>query len=162
MRQADSRPEAPPAQTLEERAVNDAYERRALLLQLGNVLEMLDYIKEHVHGDRTVGDLVSQYPALADVPLLTSVAQTMTVGELEYRTLYAFCRWPHVLLDTPLDRRALASPVRELLFDDNPCGWESYAEWLAADVPWFGSAADISALSSLSAQSAQSSLPLLS
>jgi hypothetical protein len=127
--------------------MNDAYERRALLLQLGNVLEMLDYIKQHVHGDRTVGDLLRQYKDLADVPLLNTVAQTMTVGELEYRTLRAFCRWPQLLLDTPLDQGALATPVRELLFDDNPFGWESYADWLAADVPWFGSAAATSALS---------------
>jgi hypothetical protein len=127
--------------------MNDVYERRALLLHLGNVLEMLDYIKEHVHGDQTVGDLVRQYDALADIPLINNVAQTMTVGELEYRTLRAFCRWPQLLLDTPLDHYALASPVRELLFDDNPFGWEAYAEWLAADVPWFGSAAAISALS---------------
>jgi hypothetical protein len=127
--------------------MNDAYERRALLLQLGNVLEMLEYIKEHVHGDRTVGDLVGEFEDLADVPLLNNVAQTMTVNELEYRTLRAFCRWPQLLLETPLDQYALASPVRELLFDDNPFGWESYADWLAADVPWFGSIAAASAVS---------------
>jgi hypothetical protein len=127
--------------------MNDAYERRALLLQLGNVLDMLNYIKEHVHGNRTVGDLVREYGDLADVPLLNNVAQTMTVNELEYRTLRAFCRWPQLLLERPLDQHALSSPVRELLFDDNPFGWESYADWLSADVPWFGSVAAASAVS---------------
>ncbi|WP_043285468.1 hypothetical protein [Paraburkholderia oxyphila] len=125
--------------------MKDAYERRALLLQLGDVLEMLDYIKEHVHEARTVGDLVRNYQALAGAPLLANVAQTMTVSELEYRTLRAFCRWPQLLLNERLDHFALAAPVRELLFDDNPFGWESYADYLESEVPWFGSATPVSA-----------------
>lgn len=125
--------------------MKDAYERRALLLQLGNVLEMLDYVREYVREDQTVGDLVLKYPILADVPLLSCVAQPMTVRDLEYRALRAFCNWPRLLLETPLDHCALAEPVRELLFDDYPFGWESYAAILAPDVPWFGAAAAASA-----------------
>lgn len=126
--------------------MKDAYERRALLLQLGDVLKMLDYIKAHVHNAQTVGDLVRNYEALANVPLLGNIAQTMTVSELEYRTLRAFCRWPQLLLDEPLDHGALAAPVRELLFDENPFGWESWTESLASEVPWFGTAAAAPAL----------------
>ncbi|WP_042338970.1 hypothetical protein [Paraburkholderia ferrariae] len=124
--------------------MKDAFERRALLLQLGNVLEMLDYVKEHAHGDQTVGDLLRKYE-VPDIPLLANVAQTMTVDELECRTLRAFCHWPALLLDLSLDHYALAAPVRELLFDDNPFGWESYTECLADQVPWFGAATAVPA-----------------
>jgi hypothetical protein len=127
--------------------MKDAYERRALLLQLGNVLEMLGYVKEHVHTNQTVGDLVRKFEVLADIPLLSNVAQTMTVSELEYRTLRAFSRWPQLLLEESLDHYALAAPVREFLFDDNPFGWESYTEYLSGDVPWFGAATAVPALS---------------
>lgn len=126
--------------------MKDAYERRALLLQLGSVLETLDYIKEHVHGAQTAGDLVREYEILADAPLIANVAETMTIGEFEYRALRAFSRWPQLLLDVQLDRSALASPVREHLFDGYPFGWESYAEALAAEVPWFGAAATAPAI----------------
>jgi hypothetical protein len=126
--------------------MKDAYERRALLLQLGNILETLDFVKEHVYTAQTVGDLLRKYAALADVPLLNNVAQTMTVGEFEYRTLRAFSRWPQLLLEESLDHYALAAPVRELLFDDNPFGWESYTECLSGEVPWFGAATAVPAL----------------
>ncbi|WP_213303961.1 hypothetical protein [Paraburkholderia sacchari] len=125
--------------------MKDAYERRALLLQLGDVLKMLDYIKAHVRDAQTVGDLVRNYEALAGVALLDSVAQTMTVSELEYRALRAFCRWPQLLLDEPLDHGALAAPVRALLFEDNPYGWESWTGSLARDVPWLGTASAVPA-----------------
>jgi hypothetical protein len=126
--------------------MKDAYERRALLMQLGNVLEMLAYVEEHVYDAQTVGDLIRKYDALADVALLGHVAQTMSVRELRYRTLRAFAGWPQLLLDTPLDRSALATPVRELLFDDNPFGWESWAASLVPEVPWIATAAPDPAL----------------
>ncbi|CAB3789043.1 hypothetical protein LMG28688_02810 [Paraburkholderia caffeinitolerans] len=123
--------------------MKDAYGRRALLLQLGDVLKMLDYIKAHSHDAQTVGDLIRHHEALAGIALLDSVAQTMTVSELEYRALHAFCRWPQLLLDEPLDHGALATPVREGLFDDNPYGWESWTESLANVVPWLATAAAV-------------------
>lgn len=125
--------------------MKDALERRALLLELGDVLRMLAFIQERVFEPQTIDELVHRYAELAEVPLLEQVAQSMTVSELQYRTLRAFCEWPQRLLDTPLDRAALASPVRELLFDDNPMGWEAYAGALGVAVPWFGAAARVPA-----------------
>ena len=121
--------------------MNDAYERRTLLQQLGSILEMLVHVKEHEYELQTVGELVRRYKRLTEVPLLCHVAQTMTLRELEHRTLRAFCRWPELLLETKLDQVALASPVKEWLFDDYAFGWESYAATLTREVPWFETAA---------------------
>ena len=70
--------------------MNDAYERRTLLQQLGSILEMLVHVKEHEYELQTVGELVRRYKRLTEVPLLCHVAQTMTLRELEHRTLRAF------------------------------------------------------------------------
>jgi len=125
--------------------MNDAYERRALLLELGSVLKMLANVKEHEQAAQTVGELIRKYKTLSNAPLLCHVAQTMTPRELEHRALRAFCRWPELLLEAKLDRSALASPVKEWLFDDYAFGWESYAATLAPEVPWFEAAAAASA-----------------
>ncbi|MBB3261916.1 hypothetical protein F4827_006790 [Paraburkholderia bannensis] len=120
--------------------MNDAFERRALLQQLGSVLEMLTTVKEHEYEVQLVGELIRKYPSLAQMALLDHVAQTMPLRELEQRALHAFYRWPALLLEERLDRSALASPVREWLFDHYEFGWESYAAALSADVPWFSEA----------------------
>ncbi|WP_322053091.1 hypothetical protein [Paraburkholderia bannensis] len=121
--------------------MNDAFERRALLQHLGSVLEMLTNAKEHEYEVQLVGELIRKYPSLAQMALLDHVAQTTSLRELEQRALHAFCRWPALLLEDRLDRSALASPVRQWLFDDYDAGWEFYCAALAADVPWFAEAA---------------------
>jgi hypothetical protein len=62
----------------------------------------------------------------------------MTVREFSANLLHAFCLWPQLLLDEPLDRDALALSVHRHLFDDNPRGWQAYLRALRQDVPWFG------------------------
>ena len=118
--------------------MNDAFERRALLLHLGAALQTLSHMLEHERGDETIGELIATQQLLADVPFVEYVFERMTVREFGANMLHAFCLWPQLLLDDPLDRDALALPVRRYLFDGNPRGWEAYLRTLRQEVPWFG------------------------
>jgi len=118
--------------------MNDAFERRALLLHLGAALQTLSHILEYERGDETIGELIATQQLLADVPLVEYVFERMTVREFSANLLHAFCLWPQLLLDDSLDRDALALPVRRHLFDGNPRGWEAYLRALRQEVPWFG------------------------
>lgn len=118
--------------------MNDAFERRALLLHLGAALQTLSHILEYERGDETIGELIATQQLLADVPFVEYVFERMTVREFGANVLHAFCLWPQLLLDDPLDRDALALSVRHHLFDGNPRGWEAYLRTLREDVPWFG------------------------
>jgi hypothetical protein len=121
-----------------EHRMDDSYERRALLLHLGGVLQTTSLLMEHERGDETLAELIEAQPLLADVPLLEYSYQQMTVRELATAALRAFCLWPQLLLEAPLDRAALAASVREHLFRDNAQGWSSYAAALQSEVAWFG------------------------
>lgn len=118
--------------------MNDGYERRALLLQLGSVLQTISHVVERERDDETIAELIEASPILADVALIEYVWAHMTVREFADAALHAFCLWPQLLLEDTLDRDALAAPVREHLFAGNPGGWVRYAASLRADVPWFG------------------------
>ena len=120
--------------------MNDAYERRALLLHLGDALQTLSRILEYERHDETIGELLATQQILADVPLLEYAFERMTVRDFSAAALRSFCLWPQRLLDDPLDRIALAAPVRNHLFADNPHGWAAYAAALRAEVSWFGEA----------------------
>jgi hypothetical protein len=118
--------------------MDENHERRALLLHLGGVLQTASLLMEHEGADQTLGELIELQPLLADVPLLEYAYERMTVPEFAAATLRAFCLWPQLLLETPLDHAALATPVREHLFAGNPQGWAAYAASLQTEVPWFG------------------------
>lgn len=122
--------------------MNDASERRALLLHLGAALQTLSHIIEYERGDETIGELIATQQLLADVPLVEYVFERMTVREFSANLLHAFCLWPQLLLDEPLDRDALAHSVHRHLFDGNPRGWQAYLRALRQDVPWFGKGLD--------------------
>lgn len=119
---------------------NDACERRALQLHLGSVLQTLSRILESERSDETIGELILSQPMLADVPLLEHMLKHATVRDFTADALHAFCLWPQLLLDDPLDRIALAISVRDHLFPSNPGGWAAYAATLRPHVPWFGQA----------------------
>lgn len=123
--------------------MDENHERRALLLHLGGVLRTASLLMEHEALEQTLGELIEGQPLLADVPLLEYAYERMTVPEFAAATLRAFCLWPQLLLETPLDHAALAEPVREHLFAGNPQGWLAYAASLQADVPWFGKPAAV-------------------
>jgi hypothetical protein len=125
-------------QYLPRKNMKDAYERRALLLHLGDVMQTLSRILEYESDDEALGELIAANDILADVALLEHVSAQTTVREFATRALHAFCLWPQQLLEHPLDHEALAASVREHLFAGNPNGWQAYAAALRADVPWFG------------------------
>lgn len=118
--------------------MDENFERRALLLHLGDVLQTTSLLMEYERFDETLGELLAAQPLLADVPLLEHAYERMTVREFAAGALRAFCLWPQLLLETPLDRAALATPVREHLFAGNQRGWAAYAASLQNEVGWFG------------------------
>ena len=62
----------------------------------------------------------------------------MTVAEFGARVASAFFLWPKELLETELNRKALASTVQHDLFDGNPDGWKTYVAHMRKKVGWFG------------------------
>lgn len=123
--------------------MDEKYERRALLLHLGGVLQTASLLMEHERLDDTLGGLLMAQPLLADIPLLEHAYERMTVREFSAAALRAFCLWPQLLLEMPLDRAALATPVREHLFAGNPHGWTAYAATVQTEVGWFGKPAAV-------------------
>jgi hypothetical protein len=120
--------------------MKDAFERRALLLHLGAVLDAMDKVLSH-SGDRTtvtLRELVSAQHSLAKLPLLQHVADEMTAQEFVRRVSATFACWPAELLEAGLNRERLAAVVRDALFAANDDGWRAYVASLKGEVPWFG------------------------
>ncbi|NLP64614.1 hypothetical protein [Paraburkholderia sacchari] len=118
--------------------MKDAFERRALLLQLGRTLQLLARILESRTTAATVGEFIALNPLLEDEPLLEHVLPSMSVDDFVAQAAQAFCTWPARLLDETLERDAFAASVREHLFDQNPGGWRAYAAGLRGELAWFG------------------------
>ena len=121
--------------------MKDAFERRALLLQLGRTLQLLARILEvrpDAPGATTIGELIELNPILENEVLLEHVSASLSVEDFIARTLRGFCGWPEALLDEKLDHDVLALSVREALFGQNQRGWHGYTTGLRADVSWFG------------------------
>jgi len=121
-----------------EAATQEPYERRALLVHLGDVLETVFCLSQCADDYASIGDAVRGNDALASFTLLGFVDQRMTPRDFIRRASGAFFIWPKALLDETLNRPMLASTVKSDLFDDNAAGWRSYVEERRADVPWFG------------------------
>lgn len=118
--------------------MEDTLERRALLLHLGRVLQLIVRLGETTSAPATIGEFIACNPILEDNPLLARLPATLLVDEFRTRALRAFCLWPQWLLEDPLDRNALAESVHDHLFSDTPRGWRAYASALHAEVAWFG------------------------
>ncbi|MFX1674891.1 hypothetical protein PWR63_22015 [Paraburkholderia sp. A2WS-5] len=118
--------------------MEDAFERRALLLHLGRTLQLLARILEMRPIAETVGELISLHPILENEILLGQVSASMSVEEFVARAQQAFCGWPQALLDEKLDHDAFAASVRDRLFALNLRGWHAYAARLRSEVAWFG------------------------
>jgi hypothetical protein len=114
----------------------DTSERRALLLHLGSVLELLSDLHELDCGDKTLSEIFD-VDAITDHPLIECSACQITVNEFVGKTLHAFCMWPQWLIDENLDHHAFVSSVSTNLFANNPRGWNDYAERLQKHIPWF-------------------------
>ncbi|MGU7774724.1 hypothetical protein ACV229_31695 [Burkholderia sp. MR1-5-21] len=119
--------------------MKDAFERRALLLHLGDVLEAIERLSAGGEGERkTLHQLIAANEALASLPLLQQVSQQMTLHEFVQRASAAFSTWPRALLEPELNREHLASMVQRNLFAGNPAGWRAYVRGFKPEVAWFG------------------------
>lgn len=118
--------------------MTDAYERRALLLHLGAVLEAASCVMACNDGEQTVHQLVAEHELLEAFPLITHVSVGMRARDFAQRTMSAFCSWPQELLEAELNHDLLAGTVQRHLFVGNPTGWHAYLATLQREVPWFG------------------------
>jgi hypothetical protein len=116
----------------------DRWQRKALLLHLGDVLESISCLTkcgEHYH---TVGEAAAQEESLATFPLLRQVDPEMTPVEFVKAATSAFFLWPMQLLEPELNRKAIGHLVQHDLFAGNRAGWDAYVEEMRHVVPWFG------------------------
>jgi len=118
--------------------MKDAYERRALLLHLGDVLEALSCFSRGGQRYTTLGDAIAREDSLATFTWLGYLDAAMTPQQVSERATAAFFLWPKTLLDEDLNRLLLASTVQHDLFAGNANGWERYVKERRTDVAWFG------------------------
>ena len=119
--------------------MDDRFDRRELLLHLGDMLEALNCLTRAARPDALVARLAKEQDALQDFGYLRALAPKMTVAEFGARVASAFFLWPKELLESELNRNALASTVQHDLFDGNPNGWKEYVVHIQKKVKWFGS-----------------------
>src|SRR5260370_64625 len=113
--------------------MKDAFERRALLLHLGDVLQAVSGLLKCGASHKTVHELAAANESLASFPLLTQISHGMTPQELVQRATDAFFAWPRELLEPELNRERLASTVRRSLFAGNADGWRAYVAALRVE-----------------------------
>jgi len=118
--------------------MKDAFERRALLLHLGDVLNAMDAVLKRAGNGRSVQQLVQTEATLAAVPLLAQIADRIEPHEFVQRASAAFARWPSALLEEELNHEQIAATVYGNLFIGNAAGWHAYVAVLKPEVPWFG------------------------
>jgi hypothetical protein len=124
--------------------MKDAFERRALLMHLGAVLDAMDKVlscsgaRSGAQKTVTLRELVSAQRALAKLPLLRHISGEMTAHEFAQRVSATFAVWPAELLEAELNRERLAGAVRDALFAANDEGWHAYVASLKDEVSWFG------------------------
>ncbi|TDN66806.1 hypothetical protein [Paraburkholderia sp. BL10I2N1] len=118
--------------------MDDRFDRRELLLHLGDMLEALSCLAKTGRPDAQVRQLATQQESLQDFEFLRALAPKMTVAEFGARVASAFFLWPKELLEMELNQNALASTVQHDLFDGNPDGWNAYVAHIQKKVKWFG------------------------
>jgi len=117
--------------------MKDAYERRALLLHLGDVLEALSCLSRSGQRYATLGDAIAREDSLGGFTWLAYLDAGMSPQQVTERATAAFFLWPKTLLDEELNRSLLASTVQHDLFTGNAEGWEGYVAERRKDVGWF-------------------------
>jgi len=118
--------------------MTDAFERRALLIHLGDVLAVMNTLLERGNDRTTVRELAAENASLAARPLLIQISPQMMSREFVAQAVRAFSIWPQALLDADLHGERLATSVQRNLFADNPDGWLVYIAAMQTEVPWFG------------------------
>jgi hypothetical protein len=106
-----------------EKAVDDRFDRRELLLHVGDVLEALSRVAGTGRPDASVAQLFKDEKSLHGFAFLRGLAPTINAAEFGKRAASAYSRWPKDLLEEELNRDALASSVQHDLFGGNPEGW---------------------------------------
>jgi hypothetical protein len=119
-------------------AVDDHFDRRELLLHLGDVLEAISCVAKAGQPAAPIGELANSEDALQEFVFLKALAPTITAAQFAERAASAFFLWPKELLEEPLNHRALAATVQRDLFEGNPDGWNAYVAELQKKVTWFG------------------------
>jgi hypothetical protein len=121
-----------------EAAMDDPYERRALLLHLGDVLEAIFCLSKCADSRTSIGEALQKDDALVSFAILNHVDAAMHPQDFIRRATGAFFVWPKALLDETLNRRLLAHTVQHDLFAGNEAGWNAYLSERRKDVPCFG------------------------
>ena len=122
----------------EHTATDDRFDRRELLLHLGDMLEALNCLASKSRPTALVAQLMQEEDSLQRFEFLRALAPKMTVTELTQGIVGAFFPWPAALLEAELNRNGLASSVQHTLFDGNPDGWKAYVAHVQKTVKWFG------------------------
>ncbi|WP_168789611.1 hypothetical protein [Paraburkholderia aromaticivorans] len=118
--------------------MDDRFDRRELLLHLGDILAALSCLNDANEPGASVAHLAQKHASLQDFAFLRALAPTMTVAEFNTRVARSFFLWPSELLEAELNRDGLASTVQQNLFDGNPDGWNAYIGYVQKKVKWFG------------------------
>ena len=118
--------------------MDDRFDRRELLLHLGDILEALSCLTKAGRPDAPVARLAKEHDSLQEFGYLQAFTPKMTVAEFSARVASAFFLWPKELLESELNCNALASTVQHDLFDGNPDGWKEYVVQIQKKVKWFG------------------------
>ncbi|NPT58890.1 hypothetical protein [Paraburkholderia elongata] len=118
--------------------MDDRFDRRELLLHLGDMLEALNRLSRTSRPTASVAHLLQEDDSLQRFEFLRALAPKMTVAEFTKRIASAFSPWPKELLEAELNRDALASSVQHNLFDGNLDGWKAYVTHVQRTVKWFG------------------------
>ncbi len=137
--------------------MDDRFDRRELLLHLGDVLEAASDVAKLDQPDVPVSHLAANHSALQAFQFLRHVAASVLAKDFPKRVATAYADWPRALLEAELDREALASPVRRELFADGSPGWAEYVGYMREKVDWFG--ADLSDAGTANVETTDSETP---
>ncbi|WNC95343.1 hypothetical protein RI103_36965 (plasmid) [Paraburkholderia sp. FT54] len=118
--------------------MDDRFDRRELLLHLGDMLQALSCLARTGAPDTPVAQLAREQHLFRDFEFLRALPPRMTVADFSARVASAFFLWPKELLDAELNRKALASTIQHDLFDGNPDRWSAYVAHIQKKVKWFG------------------------
>jgi hypothetical protein len=122
--------------------MDEAIERRALLLHLGDVLEATACVMKCADSFNTVGEAVAQEDSLMSFSILLMVDAEMTPIDFARRVASAFFLWPKALLDEHINHTLLANLVQHDVFSGHQSGWDRYVSERRQEVPWFGECLD--------------------
>lgn len=118
--------------------MKDAFERRALLLHLGDVLNTINVMLAADGKQRTLQQVIAANSSLAGRAWLASIAADTNPQAFVKSASAAFAAWPVQLLEEQVDYAELAAAVQRTLFAGNDAGWRGYVDAMKVEVPWFG------------------------